>query len=211
MGCPRQGGPIRPEGPGPETKSKPSRNPLDLTKVIRGHFGSSVLCAPRRFSRLSRKVSPPLADCRRHGAEETGREVRGRGAIQALSPIPKGAPNVSRSGPDLAVAVRSRTGVISVAQRRPWVSEERRTAQVIRPTIIFDRKVVKANEISVKADSGWRNESNERVNELIKLFVDEGQFGQNILTRPKLVYAHGNIKARVASASVAAGLCRGWK
>ncbi len=99
--------------------------------------------------------------------------------------------------------------MLPVARRRPWVSEVRRTAQVIKPKIVFERKVVKANDISVKADSGWRDVSDERVTELIKLFVDEGQFGQNILIRPRLVHAHGKIKDRVAS--VAAGLRRGWK
>ena len=56
--------------------------------------------------------------------------------------------------------------------------------QVTVPKVARERVVMKLSDVSVKADSGWRDVSDKRVTELVDTFVKDGLFGLGILRRP---------------------------
>ena len=49
---------------------------------------------------------------------------------------------------------------------------------------------MKISDLSVTADSGWRDVSDSRVAELIDTFVKRGLYGVGILRRPQVVRRH---------------------
>ena len=66
--------------------------------------------------------------------------------------------------------------------------------QATAPSTLRERVVMKLSDVSVKADSGWRDVSDKRVAELVDCFVKEGLYGMGILRRPRVVSAHGKVK-----------------
>ena len=62
------------------------------------------------------------------------------------------------------------------------------------PKIVRERVVFKISDVSVTADSGWRDASDKRVAELVDTFVKDGLYGVNILRRPRVVEVHGKPK-----------------
>ena len=66
--------------------------------------------------------------------------------------------------------------------------------QVTVPQVARERYVMKLSDVSIKADSGWRDVSDKRVAELVETFVKEGLFGLGIIRRPRIFEVHGKIK-----------------
>ena len=59
--------------------------------------------------------------------------------------------------------------------------------------MVNERFVMKLSDVSVKADSGWRDVSDKRVAELVDTFVKEGLFGLGITRRPRVFQIHGKM------------------
>ena len=67
--------------------------------------------------------------------------------------------------------------------------------QVIVPKICRERVMMQIADLSVTADSGWRDVSDSRVAELVDCFVTQGLYGVGILRRPQVVQSLGMVKA----------------
>ena len=62
------------------------------------------------------------------------------------------------------------------------------------PKTVIERATYTISDLSVMADSGWRDVSDSRVAELVECFLTQGLFGVGILRRPQAVFANGQAK-----------------
>lgn len=68
-----------------------------------------------------------------------------------------------------------------------------KTATVVCPVTVKEGELVKISDVSVAADSGWREVNQRRVDELVDSFKT-GLYGVGLLRRPSILSAHGAVK-----------------
>lgn len=76
----------------------------------------------------------------------------------------------------------------------PAKASKSQMATVVTPVSVKESQVVKVTDVSLGGDSGWRDVSEARVQELVATFVEAGLYGVGLLRRPSVVMVAGQPK-----------------